>query len=70
MRIVRRSTLTFCLQGAPRPLTYRQHVIMSNLANFYNTFVTAIALENIQWKYYILFVCLNVVYGKSSVSLA
>jgi hypothetical protein len=29
----------------------------------YNTFVTAIALEAISWKYYLLFVALNLVYA-------
>lgn len=29
----------------------------------YNTFVTAVALEAISWKYYILFVVLNLVYA-------
>lgn len=29
----------------------------------YNTFVTAVALEAISWKYYILFVALNLVYA-------
>lgn len=29
----------------------------------YNTFVTAVALEAIFWKYYILFVVLNLVYA-------
>lgn len=42
----------------------RQHVIMSNCANLYNTFVTAIALDAIGWKYYLVFVALNLVYGK------
>ena len=29
----------------------------------YNTFVTAVALEAISWKYYILFVALNLIYA-------
>lgn len=29
----------------------------------YNTYVTAVALEAIDWKYYIIFVGLNLVYG-------
>ena len=40
-----------------------QHVIMSNCANLYNTYVTAIAMDAISWKYYIVFVGLNLVYG-------
>lgn len=36
---------------------------MSNCANLYNTFVTAVALEAIDWRYYLIFVGLNVVYG-------
>lgn len=36
---------------------------MNNTANFYNTYVTAVALQAITWKYYLVFVCLNVVYG-------
>lgn len=32
---------------------------MSNCANLYNTFVTAIALDAIGWKYYLVFVALN-----------
>jgi hypothetical protein len=31
--------------------------------NMYNTFVTAVALEAISWRYYILFVVLNLVYA-------
>lgn len=36
---------------------------MSNCANLYNTFVTAVALEAIDWRYYLIFVGLNVVYS-------
>lgn len=36
---------------------------MSNCANLYNTFVTAIALEAIGWKYYLVFVALNLIYA-------
>lgn len=40
-----------------------QHVIIANCANLYNTFVTAIALEAIDWRYYLIFVGLNVIYS-------
>lgn len=40
------------------------HVILSNITNLYNTYVTAIALEKITWKYYLVFVALNLVYGE------
>lgn len=40
-----------------------QHVILSNCANLYNTYVTAIALEAIDWRYYLIFVGLNLIYG-------
>ena len=40
-----------------------QHVILSNCANLYNTFVTAVALQAIDWKYYLIFVALNLVYS-------
>lgn len=33
------------------------------MTNLYNTYVTAVALEAIDWKYYFLFVGLNVVYS-------
>lgn len=36
---------------------------MNNTANFYNTYVTAIALKAIGWKYYLLFVSLNLAYA-------
>ena len=36
---------------------------MSNCANLYNTYVTAIALDAISWKYYFVFVGLNLIYG-------
>lgn len=39
------------------------HVIISNCANLYNTFVTAVALEKIDWRYYIIFVGLNIIYS-------
>lgn len=40
-----------------------QHVILSNCANLYNTYVTAVALEAIDWHYYFVFVGLNLVYS-------
>lgn len=40
-----------------------QHVIFSNTANLYNTYVTAIALDSIDWRYYLIFVGLNLVYA-------
>lgn len=36
---------------------------MSNCANLYNTYVTAIALDAIDWRYYFLFVALNILYS-------
>lgn len=36
---------------------------MSNCANLYNTYVTAVALEAINWRYYLIFVGLNLIYG-------
>lgn len=44
-------------------LIMAKHVIMSNCANLYNTYVTAIALEAIDWHYYLIFVGLNLLYG-------
>lgn len=41
---------------------------MNNTANFYNTYVTAIALKSIAWKYYLVFVALNLTYGTSCAS--
>lgn len=43
-----------------------QHVVMNGICGFYNTYVTSIALNRTGWHYYIVFVGLNVVYGKSS----
>lgn len=40
-----------------------QHVILSNCANLYNTYVTAVAVEAIGWHYYLVFVGLNLVYA-------
>lgn len=60
-------TATYCaevLANHTRAKGMGVHVIMSNCANLYNTYVTAIALEAIGWKYYLVFVALNLVYGK------
>jgi hypothetical protein len=38
-------------------------IVCNNIVNLYNTFVTAVALEAISWKYYILFVVLNLIYA-------
>lgn len=40
-----------------------QHVILSNCANLYNSYVTAVALEALYWRYYVVFVGLNIMYG-------
>jgi hypothetical protein len=42
------------------------HIVLNNTANFYNTYVTAVALDAISWKYYLLFVALNLLYGEST----
>lgn len=36
---------------------------MSNCANLYNTYVTAVALQAISWRYYLVFVGLNLGFG-------
>lgn len=46
------------------------HVLMNNTANFYNTYVTAVALDAISWKYYLVFVALNVVYGENMMAIS
>ncbi|WVQ77252.1 hypothetical protein IAR50_006935 [Cryptococcus sp. DSM 104548] len=59
-------TATYCaevLANHTRAKGMGVHVIMSNCANLYNTYVTAIALEAIGWKYYLVFVALNLVYA-------
>ncbi|KAE8537664.1 hypothetical protein D1P53_005720 [Cryptococcus gattii VGV] len=59
-------TATYCaevLANHTRAKGMGVHVIMSNCANLYNTFVTAIALEAIGWKYYLVFVALNLIYA-------
>ncbi|KAG6011110.1 hypothetical protein E4U43_008506 [Claviceps pusilla] len=59
-------TATYCaevLDTATRAKGMGVHVILSNCANLYNTYVTAIALDEIDWRYYLIFVGLNIVYG-------
>ncbi|ORY28150.1 general substrate transporter [Naematelia encephala] len=59
-------TATYCaevLANHTRAKGMGVHVICSNIANLYNTYVTQIALRNIDWKYYIVFVVLNLVYA-------
>ncbi|KAK4611587.1 Lactose permease [Fulvia fulva] len=59
-------TPTYCaetLDNHTRATGMGIHVIMNNTANFYNTYITAVAFKAIAWKYYLVFVCLNVVYG-------
>ncbi|WWC64363.1 uncharacterized protein I303_106973 [Kwoniella dejecticola CBS 10117] len=59
-------TATYCaevLANHTRAKGMGVHVIMSNCANLYNTYVTAIALDSIGWKYYLLFVALNLFYA-------
>ncbi|QUC19124.1 uncharacterized protein UV8b_03365 [Ustilaginoidea virens] len=59
-------TATYCaevLDTATRAKGMGIHVILSNCANLYNTYVTAIALEAIDWRYYLIFVGLNLLYG-------
>ncbi|KAI5369830.1 Putative major facilitator, sugar transporter, major facilitator superfamily [Septoria linicola] len=59
-------TATYCaesLDNHTRATGMGIHVMMNNTANFYNTYVTAVALEAIAWKYYLVFVSLNVIYG-------
>lgn len=38
-------------------------MILSNCANLYNTYVTAVAVEATGWHYYLVFVGLNLVYA-------
>ncbi|WWC91492.1 uncharacterized protein L201_006438 [Kwoniella dendrophila CBS 6074] len=59
-------TATYCaevLANHTRAKGMGVHVIMSNCANLYNTYVTSIALESIGYKYYFLFVALNLFYA-------
>ncbi|KAG5920410.1 hypothetical protein E4U42_006201 [Claviceps africana] len=59
-------TATYCaevLDTATRAKGMGVHVILSNCANLYNTYVTAVALDAIDWRYYLVFVGLNLLYG-------
>ncbi|EHK21185.1 uncharacterized protein TRIVIDRAFT_78356 [Trichoderma virens Gv29-8] len=59
-------TATYCAEVLANPTRAKGmgvHVIMSNCANLYNTYVTAVALEAINWRYYLIFVGLNLIYG-------
>ncbi|POR31422.1 Hexose transport-protein [Tolypocladium paradoxum] len=59
-------TATYCAEVLANPTRAKGmgvHVILSNCANLYNTYVTAIALDAIDWRYYLVFVGLNVIYG-------
>ncbi|KAI1500045.1 putative hexose transport-related protein [Biscogniauxia marginata] len=59
-------TATYCAEvqnNHTRAKGMGVHVIMSNCANLYNTYVTAIALEAVSWRYYFLFVGLNLIYA-------
>ncbi|KAG6041483.1 hypothetical protein E4U41_004060 [Claviceps citrina] len=59
-------TATYCaevLDTANRAKGMGVHVILSNCANLYNTYVTAVALDAIDWRYYLIFVGLNIMYG-------
>ncbi|KAL2213005.1 hexose transport protein [Sarocladium strictum] len=59
-------TATYCaevLDTTNRAKGMGVHVILSNCANLYNTYVTAIALEAIDWHYYLIFVGLNIIYS-------
>ncbi|KAL6867165.1 general substrate transporter [Trichoderma novae-zelandiae] len=59
-------TATYCAEVLATPTRAKGmglHVIMSNCANLYNTYVTAVALEAINWRYYLIFVGLNLIYG-------
>ncbi|KAM0452765.1 hypothetical protein ACHAO4_005184 [Trichoderma viride] len=59
-------TATYCaevLANATRAKGMGVHVIFSNTANLYNTYVTAIALDSIDWRYYLIFVGLNLIYS-------
>jgi len=52
-----------CLDNHTRAKGMALKIVCNNIVNMYNTFVTAVALEAISWKYYILFVALNLVYA-------
>ncbi|RCI14523.1 hypothetical protein L249_6660 [Ophiocordyceps polyrhachis-furcata BCC 54312] len=57
---------TYCAEVLTNPTRAKGmgvHVLLSNVANLYNAYVTAIALEAIDWRYYLVFVGLNMLYG-------
>jgi hypothetical protein len=59
-------TATYCAEVLATPSRAKGmgiHVIISNCANLYNTYVTAIALDSIDWRYYLIFVGLNLIYS-------
>ncbi|KJZ76402.1 hypothetical protein HIM_04131 [Hirsutella minnesotensis 3608] len=59
-------TATYCAEVLANPTRAKGmgvHVILSNCANLYNAYVTAIALEALDWRYYFVFVGLNILYG-------
>ncbi|CEJ82447.1 Putative Hexose transport-related protein [[Torrubiella] hemipterigena] len=59
-------TATYCAEVLATPTRAKGmgiHVIISNIANLYNTFVTSIALDSIDWRYYLIFVGLNIIYS-------
>ncbi|POS73460.1 hypothetical protein DHEL01_v208144 [Diaporthe helianthi] len=59
-------TATYCAEVLNNPMRAKGmgiHVILSNCANLYNTYVTAVAVEATGWHYYLVFVGLNLVYA-------
>ncbi|OAA71679.1 hexose transport-related protein [Akanthomyces lecanii RCEF 1005] len=59
-------TATYCAEVLSTPMRAKGmgiHVILSNCANLYNTYVTAVALEAIDFRYYFVFVGLNIIYS-------
>ncbi|EJP61917.1 Hexose transport-related protein, putative [Beauveria bassiana ARSEF 2860] len=59
-------TATYCAEVLSTPMRAKGmgiHVILSNCANLYNTYVTAVALEAIDFRYYFVFVGLNLTYA-------
>ncbi|ATY67120.1 hexose transport-related [Cordyceps militaris] len=59
-------TATYCAEVLSTPMRAKGmgiHVILSNCANLYNTYVTAVALEAIDFRYYFVFVGLNIIYA-------
>ncbi|WVQ82429.1 hypothetical protein IAT38_004557 [Cryptococcus sp. DSM 104549] len=59
-------TATYCsevLSYAVRARGMGVHVIISNTTNLYNTYCTGIFLNSIGWRYYIVFVALNLFYA-------